>query len=334
MGVKKNTTLELFKLIASYMVVFIHVVFRGNTGIVMDVLARFAVPLFFLTSGFFSYQITLPKIKERIKHISKLIITATACCIVFGISEFILNGDTGGILPYLLEILHPVMILRLIVFNKPVSSGHLWYLWAMLYVYIIFYFVTKRKTEENKIFRISVFLLALHILLGEGLSVFGVTVPVMVIRNFALMGFPLFALGMFVRKNSNKICRVSDKMLIPAVLIGIALSVGSRYLFGKNELYTGTLLVLFAAVVAFLKHPNPKAFNFMTRLDGYSTYIYIFHIMVSSVVIRLYEAFHIGYVASTNLHPLWVCVASTALAFVIVHPKSAIKKNKAKSVLQ
>ncbi len=325
--IKKNTTLELLKLIASYMVVFIHVSFLGNTGIVMDALARFAVPLFFVTSGFFSYQITPEKIKERIKHILKLIIMATLCYIIFDISELILSGNIGGILPYLLEILHPVMILRLIVFNKPVSSGHLWYLWAMLYVYFVFYFITKRKFEENKIFKLSVFLLALHILLGEGLSLFGITIPIMVIRNFAFMGFPLFAFGLFIKKHRDRICRVHDIVLVPATLIGVAASLGSRFLFGKNELYAGTLLVLFAAVVAFLKHPNPKAFAFMNRLDGCSTYIYIFHIMVSSVLSRIYEAFNIGYVASTNLHPLWVCVATTILAFIIVQAKSMIKKN-------
>ena len=58
---QKNNTLELLKLFASYMVVFIHVLFYGNLGDAVDALARFAVPFFFLVSGYYSYQITCKK---------------------------------------------------------------------------------------------------------------------------------------------------------------------------------------------------------------------------------------------------------------------------------
>ena len=44
---QKNHTLELLKLFASYMVVFIHVSFTGKFGTMVDALARFAVPFFF-----------------------------------------------------------------------------------------------------------------------------------------------------------------------------------------------------------------------------------------------------------------------------------------------
>ena len=58
MGKEKNMTLELIKLFAAYMVVFIHVMFQGEFGVLVDALARFAVPLFFWVSGFFSYGIS------------------------------------------------------------------------------------------------------------------------------------------------------------------------------------------------------------------------------------------------------------------------------------
>ena len=52
---KKNNTPELLKLFASYMVVFVHVIFSGYIGVAAETLARFAVPFFFLISGFYSY---------------------------------------------------------------------------------------------------------------------------------------------------------------------------------------------------------------------------------------------------------------------------------------
>ena len=51
------------------MVVFIHVLFYGKLGVVIDALARFAVPFFFLVSGYYSYQIPCEKIKKRIRKI-------------------------------------------------------------------------------------------------------------------------------------------------------------------------------------------------------------------------------------------------------------------------
>ncbi len=65
MKTQKNNTLEILKLLASYMVVFIHVSFYGKLGVAIDALARFAVPFFFLVSGYCSYQITTEKIKKK-----------------------------------------------------------------------------------------------------------------------------------------------------------------------------------------------------------------------------------------------------------------------------
>ena len=336
MSIKKNTTLELFKLFASYAVVFIHVMFSGNFGIAMDTLARFAVPMFFLTSGFFSYGITPEKIIKRAKHIFKLIIISSVCYFLFEIFVLVLNGNTNEIIPYLSQYYNILMILRLLVFNKPVSSGHLWYLWAILYVYIIYYFVTKRGVKEKTIFRISFVLLPLHLLLGEGLSVFNVSLPNMIIRNFAFMGLPLFGLGLFVRKHRNKICKISNWALIPAVVIGIAEPLAARFWFGKSELYIGSLFILFAIVVVFLKYPDLKHSYLIDKLIGCSTYIYIFHKMVSAAIIEIYEAFGFDYTASIvteNLHPLLVCVASTVLAFIIVQAEKFFKTHKHKTNL-
>ena len=73
MNTQKNNTLELIKLFASYMVVFIHVPFHGRFGAAIDALARFAVPFFFLVSGYYSYQIACKKIKMRIKNVLTLV---------------------------------------------------------------------------------------------------------------------------------------------------------------------------------------------------------------------------------------------------------------------
>ena len=43
----RNRTLDMVKAICAYAVVLLHVHFPGNAGIIANVLARFAVPVFF-----------------------------------------------------------------------------------------------------------------------------------------------------------------------------------------------------------------------------------------------------------------------------------------------
>lgn len=50
----RNRTLDMVKAICAYAVVLLHVHFPGNAGIIANVLARFAVPVFFMVDIFVS----------------------------------------------------------------------------------------------------------------------------------------------------------------------------------------------------------------------------------------------------------------------------------------
>lgn len=333
MNTQKNYTLELIKLFASYMVVFIHIMFYGKMGIIMDALARFAVPLFFLISGYYSFQIKPEKIIKRIRHISGLIIFATVCYTLFNIAILFLKGTVGGIDSYFEQYLNIGTLIKFFIFNVPVSSVHLWYLLAMVYVYVVFYFVTILRLNEKVIFIVSFSLLFLHILLGECLSVLKIVVPIPIVRNFALMGIPFFALGLFTKKHENKVRSIPNYVLIITVAVGIFESLLSRYFFGKNELYVGSLLVLFAIVTVFIKYPIVKYPPFLNALSGCSTYVYIFHIMISSVVLKIYKLFAIDFNTSIILkyaHPIIVCVASTVFAYGIIRLLNVLSSKKQK----
>jgi len=204
--------------------------------------------------------------------------------------------------------------------NVPVHAEYLWYLLAITYVYIIFYFVTRHDVKEKTIFAVSFLLLFLNLLLGEFLSAFDVIIPVQVVRNFALMGVPFFALGLLARKNQHKLRDVPNYILIIAAATGAVESIFSRFCFGRNELYLGSLFVLFALVVAFIKYSNVRYPCALEALSGCSLYIYIFHIMVSSVIVEIYERFGVNLNSSViliNIHPILVCVVSTILALLI-----------------
>ena len=66
---RENETLYILKVWATFSVIAIHFGFLGQIGVFYKVLARFAVPLFFMISGFYSFSISEEKLKKRIKCI-------------------------------------------------------------------------------------------------------------------------------------------------------------------------------------------------------------------------------------------------------------------------
>ncbi len=329
MNNQKNYTLELLKLITSYMVVFIHVKFYGEMGIAIETLARFAVPLFFLISGYYSYRIKPEKILKRAKNILNLSILAVGSYTVFNILTLLLKGRVGRVFLYFAKYLNITKLFKLVVFNVPISAGHLWFLLALIYVYLVFYWMTVSRFNEKALFILSFVLLGGHLLLGEGLSMVGIRLPLWLVRNFALMGMPFFVLGIFTRKHENKLHNIPNYALIILAVIGGAEAVISRHLFGRNEMYIGSMLILFALVAWFIKYANVQYPAFINALSGCSTYIYIFHVMISSVILGIYKLFAINYEASIglqNIHPILVCIATTALAYGM--KQRSLKKQK------
>ena len=234
---------------------------------------------------------------------------------------FVLRGNAKGISAYFSNYLNIATLIKAIVFNVPVSATHLWYLLASIYVYIVFYFVTVLHLNEKLVYFVSFALLFLHILLGECLTAVGFLVPRTIMRNFALMGIPFFVLGLFVKKHENKLKNVPNHVIIIAVVIGVFASLFSRYSFGENQLYIGSLFILFAMVATFIKYSTAKYPPFLNALSGCSTYIYIFHIMISVVINEIYKLFNINFNSSVVLqyvHPIIVCIISTAVAYGII----------------
>ncbi len=333
---KKNLTLELIKLFAAYMVVFVHVPFYGETGNIINALARFAVPLFFFISGFFSYNISLEKIKGRTKRILIITVFSSVLYFLYKIAVLLYFGNIYMVLSYFKGFFNLKSMIDLFVFNLPFSSGHIWYLLALIYVYIIYYFVTKFRLSEKLIFSVAFILLFLHILLSESQSVLGIVIPIHFVRNFALMGFPFFGIGLLTKKHQNKIQNVSNPILIIAIIIGCIESVVSQLLYGEKELHIGSLFIVFALVVIFIKYSDlkyPKGFYVLTDC---STYIYVFHILVSDVIYTLYSMCNIDINSVALLkymHPIVVCIMSTVLA-VFITQASIILTKKTKNFIR
>lgn len=319
MAYHRNHTLEMLKLFAAYMVVFLHVPFYGNFGVAVNALARFAVPFFFLVSGFFSYGITKEKIRRRIAHLAFLLAFALLICTASNLMLGFLNQGFAGVLQFFRQYLDIEKIINFLLFNKTIQVEYLWYLFAILYVYALFYFTAALGLKDRVYWAAALSGLCLQLVLGELLSAFGLVLPNHYLRNFALMGMPFFILGMMANRYRHQLARVPDAAVIALIAAGALETLYSRFTVGNNELYAGSVCILFALVVVFIKHPGEKSPAWLNTLTGCNTYIYILHPIISGIIVNLLALLGVhsgvkGYQLLRMLHPLVVCAVSTLLA--------------------
>ena len=273
----------------------------------------------------------LKKIKKRIKKTVVLIVFATVSYTVFNTLLMLSNGDLTGLYSYFMRYIDFTNIVKLLSLNIPICLEYFWYLYAILYVYVIFYFVTVFHVKDKVVFIISGSILLLHVLLGEVLSVWGIALPGLIVRNFAVMGISFFGLGLYVKKYQHKFITISNFVISLFLIIGILESILSRYFLGKKEIYIGSLLILIALICVFIKYSAIKYPRFLIVIGGCSTYIYVFHDMVSKSLRATYTMLGLDMNSSVilmNLHPLVVCVISTLVAYLFNKVLGALQRHK------
>lgn len=335
---ERNQTLELIKLFASYMVVFIHVPLYGVYGETATALARFAVPLFFLISGFYSYNVSAEKIKVRALSLLKLLLFGAVLHETFKAACYLGYGDIQGLTAHFKSYIDPIAWAKFLVFNEPIRGAYLWYMAASIYVYIIYSFAIKLKIKERVITIVSLSLLTVHILFSEVLLLItGISVPQIVVTTFVFMGTPFFGLGLLARKYEEKLFNCPLRIAISALVIGITATLLSRFIIGPNTLYIGTLFVLLGLVTIFVKFRSTKHPKALMSIAGCSTFIYLLHVPVREALKILYAAVGLdleGSLALQITHPFIVCVMTTLVSFLFVlisEKGKTLKNNKSAS---
>ena len=318
----KNMSLEVLKFIASYFVVFIHFTFSGLTGSIVDALSRFAVPVFFMVSGYFAYSNSTERLMSKMKKIiKKYFFGAAIYCCFYAILTLCDSGFKAAVW-YGVSYFNPVFVFKFVVFNLPRSSEHLWFLVALIYVYGLQYFIVKWKVKDIVYLWTGIALLIIHLLLGVGLSAFEVVVPIYMIRNFLFMGYPFFCVGMLIRKKEDLVHKIiTYKRAIILIILGLIETVISFFISGKNELFVGSVLVAVSLFVISLKTKDIQINEKIIRVAHTSTGIYLIHIMIGNILKGIVST---EVLLFRNLLPVLVCAVSTFVALLY----ERIKENR------
>lgn len=286
MEAKRYDGLDILKAICAFFVVCIHVTFQGQLGVGVASLARFAVPVFFMITGFF-YDKTVFNNKEK-HQLKKILILLVSSDVMYYLLRGFKAALEGSFSKYIAETFTLKRLFEFLVFNKTVSSGQLWYLGAILYVLLIFGVLRKFVPQWEKVaYIITPILLVCNFVLGRYLFFSG---SEFIVRNFLLTGFPCFTIGMFLKKYEKKTEFIKNSNFLSVVLIAVftaAVFLEKTVLTRLNatpnrEVYISSILLAAVLVIVFSKESWNGSKLKITKTVGrkFSSLIYIFQSLV------------------------------------------------------
>lgn len=198
---ERNISFDIMRVFAAMMVVYQHAC--GNTVIELSVesLAKIAVPLFLMITGFF-YNKVLERGKAK-SQIMKTLKYALIIVSVYFVIDFLHAVLKHNVSAYMHQYVNSENIKRFLIFNDPIPGDHSWYLWALLYVLVLTQLIPQIRLYKKLIFFICIVLL---ICVGKySPFVFGKSLEFIYCRNFFATGMPFFLIGNILYDSDQKI---------------------------------------------------------------------------------------------------------------------------------
>lgn len=282
-------------------------------GTYIQCLTRWSVPLFFAVSGYFFQKEEAHYTLVKANHILKITVWATLFYIAF---ECFLHLYCGDLLVYVAEEFTLVNVAAFIVFNSPVFvNGHLWFLFALLYVYLS-YEVLIRLSIIKYEKQIGIVLLICFFVLSYGFYLLGHPLQAGFYRNFLFEGLPFFLFGKYMRQSILPKLYENRYKLAGGIclLIGCLLSVMERYLIGRDfSLHVSSVIILTALFILAMRGSLERVPKLITSIGrDYSMVVYIIHPAIYLTMDSLCEVW------SDDIIYLWLRPIITLILSIIV----------------
>ena len=329
---KRNICLDLAKVLAACAVVCIHIKFPGWFGQAVDAVARFAVPFFFMVSGYFACYDKEDKLKKKLIHILKIYVLSAALYFVYGFARALVYDVQFAMTQYLGKYADARFWLSWLFLNNSRTPGHLWFLPALVYTYGIQMLLLKCRWGYKRCSILGIGLLCVQFMSGDILSVFGILIPHIWLRNFFLTGYPCFVVGMMIKKHEGNMDKQKSLLPIAGItLIGVAESCLSRYFFCRKEMYIGSVLIAVALLALCIKYRDKSYGKVLSVISKTSLSVYILHFIVDEVLSLFLQKVGFPYTAEAWrwIQPIAVCAVSV-LAGVLIPVLFSICRQYAK----
>lgn len=337
---QRNQSMECAKMVASFFVVLIHVTFPGTLNRYVNVLALFAVPMFFAISGYFCYGADSHRIARRMGHIIRLNILIDMIHLLWlVIATELEGGSTAVVLIRAIPDLDELLLLLTVQHNNYLA--HLWYMASLVICYgVIWIYVRFYGTEKvcyRSLYLMGLMLGAAYLPLATLLPAAGMEMPYLAYRNAWLFGLPVFILGIFLHEYYDRIMEnfhLTDGKLVLGIAIGVAMCLlHSKYASGEP---LGLYIEVPALMLLLISHPTvPVRGSLGKALIGrfavLSTAVYLLHITLFGVYEQLLRSGFGSLLGAKEpwLRPLLVYLLSLLGAIVWERTDWLLKRKKA-----
>lgn len=319
-----NYCLDWIKGIACIFVVFMHCEFPGMLGVAVQAISRFCVPFFFMVSGYYCYKnspVSMSERKRKVLHILKITIYASLFYILFSLIQNWIWGDVS------LSVRKKDVIAFVLFNHMKVIVSQMWFLWALLYVYVLYLWIGGQAWYKRYSMPIVVACFALYVVLAQGLHIAGISVPNFVYKNWFIEGLGFFTLGYILHQYQDRI-KIQNNALLALVFVFTILSLVERYLLGRDF---GVNICSVPQVVSLFLYGinNPTRHEGMLQKLGKtcSIFVYILHPFVWHSLERVYSAMHIeNNTIALYMMPLLVLGITILLSIICNNVNTSQKK--------
>lgn len=326
---RSNQSIECFRLLASFLVIFIHIPFPGTFGSAVNCIARCAVPGFFAISGFFSYGIDGSRLARRIRSMLVLILAAFGVELLWNCILIELDGGSSiGFLRAMIPTVREILDFFFLCLN-PLRDA-LWYLPAalevlcVLWVYVRFF--GNSPVDYRPLYIVSVCLFAGNTVMGSLGRAAGFQVPVFLLRNGLFFGLPMFSMGLFLRQYHGQILEnfsLNRGKLLLLALTGITAGLAEWFCIGIGDVLLGTTFTVVCMMLFSAGYPkvteNPLLSRIISTFGKLSTVIYVVHSLFIDVCERFLQP-------HPRLAPVLVLAMSLAAAVMWERLTSLLRK--------
>lgn len=327
-------SIDLLKLIMAFIVIAIHtqpLYNVGNENIIKiyTIFTQYAVPFFFLSSGFLigikleqplDSEKNIVNIKKQLKKIVKLYVIWTLVYSPLAIYEYISNGT-----PFMQACL--LYIKGLVFVGEHYNSWHLWYLLSTVYSFVMIVFLIKRKFSLKQILLISGFTSLISITctqlveypyeLPQNLYMINRIIRGTIINGRILLGMVYIPLGIYL----------SQKTFSKHInWIGLILGLVLMYIINNKIVSYYLLIISSVALFGIVKDMNLKERKFYQFARKASMIVYLIHMYIwTFYYVLIYGERKVGFDSFIATSLISVLITGT---YIFLKDKHKLNHNK------
>ena len=296
---QRNNCVDILRIVSAFCVICLHH-FTGTgypLGEELPAMARFAVPLFFMISGYYAAGFDGAR---RVKQMKKLLILTVASNIGYFLYRLWDAASGQYVSAFIKEKFTLNAFWTFLWSGESSVASHLWFLSALLYIVILDHLLLSRL-QKMKHGRAIVTAVAV-VLFVAGLSYYHINttilhqvLPYQNYRNFLLMGTPFYLFGKLLRGGRLMKIKLNAPVLAVLLVVLFGTCLCEFWWLGNIEVYLSSVVIAFVLLIFALQHPMEQSGKAVQALAAagrkYALSVYVVHIFMLDKVRGVYFSF-------------------------------------------